>query len=487
MLLDAYIRVSHTGDRSEEESTEMYEAMIRDWADRSGATIGVVVTDTDVSGAAPVAERGLERLIQRAEAGESEGIVTPFLDRFGRDSIQGAIALKRITDAGGKLVAVRDGFDSTDEGSKLNFNLRMAIAQDFLDRNAKNWEAVYARAERRGMYLTRKPPFGYRKDEEKRLVVVEAEAEIVRELFARRARNENSGVLRRWFRERCASLPEVDGGPHPGTRMTTNGLKKLLRNRAYLGEAKFPTRVKGQPKVVKGNHPPILTEAQWEAAQVKFAFTGRTGLSAEAHLRGLVYCSGCGRRLKVHGYAKPGKPRSANYACTSENCPARVSMKAAWLDAYVEGAIQDAALAGEPHVVAVIEGDTRYADAMGAVEQARRDYEEFRDSIEIQRELGVADFAAGLKTRKAALAVARQELGKVPPPHEDGAQSKSDGSGGASAAEVEDALAAQNVARFVSRVVVGPSGQGRVLTPAERATIYLVGSDAPYEPELVAA
>jgi DNA invertase Pin-like site-specific DNA recombinase len=73
------------------------------------------------------------------EEGHSEGIITSKLDRFGRDLIGGALALKRITEADGRLVCVEDGFDSASPGSELMFNLRMAIAQDYLSRTRTNF------------------------------------------------------------------------------------------------------------------------------------------------------------------------------------------------------------------------------------------------------------------------------------------------------------------------------------------------------------
>jgi DNA invertase Pin-like site-specific DNA recombinase len=109
-----------------------------------------VLDDTDVSGSVAVADRKLERLVKRVEEGASGRIVTPYLDRFGRDLIEWAVALKRISEAGGKLVSVSDGFDSTHPGSNLNFNLRMAIAQDFLERSKANWQAAVGAAADRG-------------------------------------------------------------------------------------------------------------------------------------------------------------------------------------------------------------------------------------------------------------------------------------------------------------------------------------------------
>ena len=77
-MFDLYIRVSRLGERSEDEATEVYEAQCRAWADRAGVAIDEVVEEMDVSGARAVAERRLERLFQRVEGGESEGIVAVF-------------------------------------------------------------------------------------------------------------------------------------------------------------------------------------------------------------------------------------------------------------------------------------------------------------------------------------------------------------------------------------------------------------------------
>src|SRR5690348_11701669 len=130
MAFDVYIRVSRLGERSEDEATEVYEAQCRLWAERNGIDVDEVAEDTDVSGTTAVEERGLERLIQRVERGASEGILTPYLDRFGRDLIHGALAYRRIRLAGGRLVCTQDGVDSDRPGDELTFNLRMAIAQE---------------------------------------------------------------------------------------------------------------------------------------------------------------------------------------------------------------------------------------------------------------------------------------------------------------------------------------------------------------------
>ena len=94
-----------------------------------------------MSGSAPVAERKLERLIKRVEAGESEGILTPYLDRFGRDIIEGALAYRRIRLAGGRLVCSEDGIDSDRPGDEMVFQLRTVIAEDYLRRVKANFQS----------------------------------------------------------------------------------------------------------------------------------------------------------------------------------------------------------------------------------------------------------------------------------------------------------------------------------------------------------
>src|SRR2546430_14368833 len=185
-MYDIYIRVSRLGDRTQDEATEVYEAQCRDWASRKGISIDQVEEDTDVSGSVAVAERKLERLIQKVEAGESEGILTPYLDRFGRDIISGSVALKRIADVGGRLVCVNDGFDSSSPGSKEIFGYRMVTAEAFLDRVRANYQVAIDRKVAAGAYVY-KAPFGYRKDEAAALLADARGARRARDGFVGRA------------------------------------------------------------------------------------------------------------------------------------------------------------------------------------------------------------------------------------------------------------------------------------------------------------
>jgi hypothetical protein len=189
-----------------------------------------------------------------------------------------------------------------------------------------------------------------------------------------------------------------------------------------------------------------------------------------------------GDAAKVSLYGPPEK-RKPSYTCTYEKCTAHAGMLAAKLDAYVDDLLWRAAAEHEPHVEAVLLGDARYTDALLAVDQARRDFEEFRDSVELQRELGIGGFAQGLKVRKDALALARRELAKVRRPAR---SSKSKQLMTFEEFSREDER--EQYLKYVDRVLLKPAGRvgSRVPPAGKRVEVYFVGSNEPYAPEPVA-
>src|SRR6266511_1192453 len=402
MTFDVYTRVSKLGERSEDNlrSPELQEAACRDWAARAGLEIGEVASDKNVSGSTAAEERKLGRLIEKIERGESEGIITSYLDRFARDVMASWLALKRITEAGGRLVCVGDGFDSAAAGSKESMGYRMVAAEAYLDRTRANFLAAQNGAANRGVYLAAKAPFGYRRKDE-----VEPEYD-GRERFGRRAAGANFGELLRFLEER-------------GVRMSKTGIRALLANRAYVGEMEVQTARKGATRTVRGTWMTLVTEGEWQAAQRKAAFSPRDGsLARQARAHGLVYCATCGKKLRVGAYGKPGA-RKPTYVCTERVCPAHPAIAASKLDMWLEGLLYDALCDPEhwarPYVAAVIEGSDAYERALADVEDAQEDLAAYRDNVEVQRLLGIEGFAAGLATRMDALTLARAKLAECRP------------------------------------------------------------------------
>ena len=167
-VMDAYVRVSRVMGREDDSymSPSIQEDDARRWADREGVAVGIVAKDEDVSGGKAIEDRGLEKLIKRIERGASAGVIVNHTDRFGGDELNAAIAIKRISDAGGRLIVTATGLDSSDPNSKMPLRFYLMMAEAFLDRVKDNWDATKRRSIERGLHICGAPPIGYRRHDE---------------------------------------------------------------------------------------------------------------------------------------------------------------------------------------------------------------------------------------------------------------------------------------------------------------------------------
>jgi site-specific DNA recombinase len=480
-----YVRVSEVGDREGPSfgSPAEQEAAARAWAEREAVDVYFDVdecVELDVSGATKADDRKLGRLIARCEAGELGGVIVRFEDRFARDVIEGATALRRLEDAGARLVASASGFDSEHitPDKRAWFNTQMAFAQAQRERNRESRMRGSQRAAERGLYLASRPPLGYAWADRQRggkhgkdgegigKIVPDPEtAPLVQELFRRRAEGDSLRLLALRVRE-------------AGHRYTKSGIRALIANRAYLGEMTIPTARKGATKTVTGAHQPLVTVDEWERANaVGGTYAPRTGRwAAQARLAGLPRCSGCGGRLSPTGGG--AKRDVAYYTCNAEICTGRVGIRMERLDSYVENLLEHAVLVREPHVVAILAGDDRYQRALDAVEAARTELETFIETVQVT-DIGKDSWIRGKTARQEALDLARRALRDVPPVRE-AYTGKLPAE--VSVAGIEAAMARDTNARFIDRIVVKPVGRGRRVPVAERTEIYFIGSETPAAP-----
>jgi DNA invertase Pin-like site-specific DNA recombinase len=458
-----YCRASEEGADGLSSDPAEQEAHARAWADQhDGVYIAEVVTEI-ASGALDADDRKLGALIARCESGELAGIIVRDEKRFARDVVAGGAALARLTDCGARLVATWTGFDSknlTPEGLMV-FNLMMSVGQAERERNRLRRILGKEKAAASGVCCC-SPPVGYDRDGEGRLVPNE-DADVIREIFRRRARGEG-------FSDIAASLPEVTvtvtkDRKRVAKSLTRSGVRQVVRNRAYVGEQRVPVKDRrGEPKVHRDNHRPIVTETEWDAANAVMGRAPiRRGLGEQAQLKGIVRCGTCGATMHVLAYGKPRE--KLTYACTRTGCGA-ASMSVPKVEAAVLWQLDLAIVNGVPEVAAVIEGDTRYSDALTAVEEAQRTLDEYRDSLELQRALGISDFAAGLAVRREAVATARRALQDVPRPDE-----SPDGNCEMTLADFDREDQRRFYRRVIAEVLVFPR------SAKQRATVRWVGSD----------
>jgi DNA invertase Pin-like site-specific DNA recombinase len=397
MRLITYIRVSRVAGREGDSfiSPDVQREAIARYVKGAGHKIVGEELDLDQSGG-KIDRPGFERALAAVEAGEADGIAVAKLDRFARSVAGAAKALERLEAAGGSLVSVDLGIDTSTAAGRLMRNVLTALAEFELDRIRDNWAEVRDRAIARGIHICKVPPVGYRRGDDGRLEPDPVAAPIVREVFIRRAGGASWNELGVFLDEK---LPRENGGAW--SRQTVGG---VVARRTYLGEAR-------QGDVVNADaHSPIVTRGEWEAAQ-----HGAAGPAWEKRgggaplLAGLLRCASCGFVLT---YMTDGRRGYHNYRCRVRHgagvceSPARVSSKR--IEPFIGEAVREW-LAAEGIAAEAVEAADGIAEAVARVEAAEAELVAYRDTGLVSV-IGRAAFLEGLTVRQYALEDARREL-----------------------------------------------------------------------------
>jgi DNA invertase Pin-like site-specific DNA recombinase len=404
---DGYIRVSRTAGREGESfiSPEVQRKKIEEWAKLHEVEIVQWWEELDQSGAK--FERPMfQEALARCERGETGGIVVARLDRFARSAVDALGSIRRLNEAGARLVSVEDNFDGSTPMGRFAIGILTLIAELELERIKENWSAAVKSAVQRGVHVSSRPPTGYRRDEKGRLTPEEPGALAVREMFRRRASGASWAELARYLEEQGVHPPT--GNPH----WSKVGVSGLVKNPVYLGQARSGT-------IVNDNaHEPLVTRAEFDAAQSvkKSLLPQRDGsLASRAMLGGLARCAGCGHTLKITGNTdrKSGE-RYPIYYCTgryaSGLCSARAAARASLVDLYVEQQVLRALREADGLLAQAVDASEAIETAARAVADAEHELDLFVTNPKLLTLLGEQKFIDGVETRQRALDEARQTL-----------------------------------------------------------------------------
>lgn len=391
-----YVRVSRVAGRegASFQSPAAQEDAIRAHARARRLRLTEVVHELDVSGGTMKRPK-LRRIVDAIERGELGGIVVWRIDRFARTLLGGLKTLEEIHEAGGFVQTVEGGIDTSAESGamgQLQLNLLLTLAEWERGTKAEGLEAAKQRAVARGAYVA-PAPVGYVRLEKGAPLVLDPEkGDAVRAAFELRSTGAGYGDV-------VALLDrELPGGPSGRGAWNRGTVTRLLRNRAYLGEAA------GANTRRPDAHPEIVSQEVFDtvgALARRGEGTG-PGNGAKSLLAGLVRCGACGHALdrnKVGG-------RYIVYRCRGRSasgiCEAPTSAMADKLEALVEEAVKER-LAGPTFAVQFEQADDAdVAEIHARLAAARAKREPFED----------ADFVAalGLEAAKRALARVDDEI-----------------------------------------------------------------------------
>jgi DNA invertase Pin-like site-specific DNA recombinase len=404
--IDGYIRVSRVNGREGDRyiSPAVQREKIAAFAKVRGHTIVKWWDEQDQSGAK--ADRPMfQAALARVESGETQGIAVAKLDRFARSVTDGGLALRRIRDAGGELVLVEEGLDTSTPIGKAMFTVMLTFAELQLDTIRENWRTAQRYAVERGVHVASRPPTGYRRSSDGRLEPDKRDAAAVAEVFQERAGGASLSQLARLLESKSVR------GPYQRTRdrpyWTASAVSKLLRNPVYTGQARSGRHVK------EDAHAAIVTASEWGAAQ-----NGRPVSPARsgdgALLAGLLRCCGCRHVLKPDTMKLRDGRKERIYRCRGEHASGRCEDRSAVLGRLIEPYVEEQFLAARAAggVLAHSEpAENEVAELSRALAEGERLLEEW---VADARAQALGDlYWSGLEARQAAVDEARAALDEL--------------------------------------------------------------------------
>lgn len=325
-----YTRVS-TAMQVDGYSLNAQRDKLHKYAEYQGMQIIEEFTDEGRSGKNVVGRLAFQEMLSKIKSGEDNvSYVLVFkLSRFGRNAADVLNSLQLMQDNGVNLICVEDNIDSSKDSGKLMISVLSAVAE--IERENILVQTMEGRKQkaRQGEWNGGFAPFGYQLID-KKLIVDEKEAEIVRLIFDKFTTT-TMGI------NAVASYLNQHGyrkAKRQNNKLETfaaSFIKGVLDNPVYAGKIAYGRRksekkagTRGEYHTVKqddymlseGVHDAIITADTWEAAQRKRKQNGTANpkthsLEHEHILSSILRCPVCGSPM--YGNVNRKKNKNGEY------------------------------------------------------------------------------------------------------------------------------------------------------------------------------
>ena len=280
----------------------------------------------------------LQKLLTDVDDGRVDAVLVYKVDRLTRSLGDFARIVDRMDARQVSFVSVTQSFNTTTSMGRLTLNMLLSFAQFEREVTGERIRDKIAASKAKGIFMGGTPPLGYR-PEQRRLVIVPEEAQLLRRLFERfLALGSLTKLERELADEGIVSRAYVRGQGRCGRSFAFQAgpLLHILRNPTSIGE------ISHKGVRYPGQHEPIIDRELWDAVQAKLDGNREKRRSAavkdpRAALRGLVR-DAHGAPLSVVESVGPGGRRYAYYVGPADrSVPIRIATSR--LDALVEAAV----------------------------------------------------------------------------------------------------------------------------------------------------
>lgn len=280
--------------------------------------------DEGLSGMSTKKRENFHRMVNDAKSGLFDLVITKEITRFARNTLDSIQYTRELLRYGVGVFFQNDNINTLDEDSELRLTIMSGIAQDELRKLSSRIKFGHQEAIKKNVVLGNSRMFGYRKDN-KRLVIDEKEADMVRELYSLYATDKYS----------MKQIEDIfwDKGyrNHNGKKICHSTFSNTISNPKYKGyyvgnkvkivdmftkKQKFlPTEEWVMFKDETGEIvPAIVSEELWEQANAILQRRSRDVKNRQNQcnhanlLTGKMYCTHCGKLY----YRKDSKDKKGN-------------------------------------------------------------------------------------------------------------------------------------------------------------------------------
>lgn len=295
-------------------------------AKSKGWQVAEVFTDNDVSATNGKTRPAYQRMVQQIEDGHIKGIVAWDVDRLTRTPRELEDIIDWADRHGLALASVGGEIDLSTPQGRMTARIKGTVARHETEQLSRRLRRKNQQLAEQGEHR-RQRPYGWDVTTDKQLVINEAEAAVIREIYTRILAGETIFGIAADFNRR--GIPTVQGNPWkpPSVRATV----KRWRN---AGVSVYKGREVGQ-----GNWEPIVSRETHERLIALLDDPRRRpanrGTAPKYLLTHLIYCAECGSSLagsRARSYEVTQKLASgparrlrhfpASYKCTRPGCQA---------------------------------------------------------------------------------------------------------------------------------------------------------------------
>ena len=279
MRVGMYARVSTEEQKVFGLSIEAQKAALKEWAKKERVKVVDYYVDAGLSARKPATKRPeLQRLLNDVREKKIDLIVFTKLDRWFRSVGEYYKVQEILEKYNVNWKTIHEDYDTLSASGRLKINIMLAVAQDEADRTSERIKAVFDRKKQLGEPVSGMAPLGY-VVKDKKLLIDEEKAPMARDLF------------RAFLELRSASATQRYMRLTHNLNYDTSTLKKLLRNRKYIGEAY------GIPDFCE----PMIDRDTFQVVQETLAYRAQRNSCKPAGriyiFKGLLTCAECGHTM----------------------------------------------------------------------------------------------------------------------------------------------------------------------------------------------